>query len=142
MPHISGQQPPLRGRTWFWTNRGAGNTLKTKVDGAHEFVDGPLPNAILQSVYVRDDQKITCWNAEGRDAVGVVFNKLPDVLGRADPWKAVMEMPPVSGVLPDNEGGRELMDAMQALVRDSDGDLRTNWTGDPKGGGTSWWFMN
>lgn len=142
MPYASGKQPPLRGRTWFWTNHGSGNTLKTKVDGAHEFVDGPLPNAILQSVYVRDDQKITCWNAEGSDAVGVVYNKLPDVVGRADPWKAVIETPPVSGVLPDNEGGRELMDAMKTLVRESDGDLRTHWTGDPKGGGTSWWFMN
>jgi acetyl esterase len=142
MPYASGEQPPLTGRTWFWTNNGSGGTLKTKVDGAHEFVDGPLPNAILQSVYVRDDRKITCWNAEGSDEVGVVYNKLPDVVGRADPWEAVIETPPVSGELPVEGLGRELMDEMQALVRESDGDLRTGWTGDPKCAGPSWWFMN
>jgi hypothetical protein len=142
MPYASGEQPPLTGRTWFWTNNGSGGTLKTKVDGAHEFVDGPLPNAILQSVYVRDDRKITCWNAEGSDEVGVVYNKLPDVVGRADPWEAAIETPPVSGELPVEGLGRELMDEMQALVRESDGDLRTGWTGDPKCAGPSWWFMN
>jgi arylsulfatase A-like enzyme len=141
MPYLSGRQKPLTGRTWFWSNAGSGNTLKTKVDGAHEFTDGPLPQAIMQSVFVRDDQKITCWNAQGTDEVGVVYNRLPDVAGKPEPFKHVYEKPPVAGVVPVEGAGREQFDAMQQLIHDSEGDLAPTWTGDAEQAEYKWWFQ-
>jgi len=141
MPYLSGRKKMLTGRTWFWTNQGSGGTLKTKVDGAYEFVDGPLPEAIMQSVYIRDDQKITCWNALRTDEIGVEYNRLPDVAGKPEPFKWVDEKPPVAGKVPVEGRGRELFDAMQQMIHDADGDMAPTWSGAPKPAENRFWFL-
>lgn len=138
MPFITGQKAPPTGRTYFWSNACSGNTLKTKLDGAHEFSDEPLAKAIMQTVFVKDDWKITCWNSLGRDAVGAVYNHLPDVAGKQNSASLVIENPPVAGQLPVEGAGRALFDEMLQAIRDAEGGLAPTWTGTPDTGKYSW----
>lgn len=142
MPYLSGQQQPLTGRTWFWSNACKGNSLKVNLDGAHEFIDGPLPDAIMQSVYIRDDQKITCWNQSGSDEFGAVYNRLPDVAGKQDPASLVIEHPPVAGQVPVEGPGRVLFDEMLQMISESDGGVVPEWSGAPDLDKYSWWFID
>jgi arylsulfatase A-like enzyme/acetyl esterase/lipase len=141
LPYLTRQKAPPVGRTFFWANACSGNTLKTKLDGAHEFSDDPLPEAIMQTVLVKDDEKITCWNASGTDGIGAVYNRLPDVAGKPNPADFVTEKPPVSGQVPVEGPGRELLDEMVRMIRAADGGLTPTWSGAPADQMKKWkWF--
>ena len=96
----------------------------------------------MQTVLVKDEEKITCWNSSDRDIVGAVYNRLSDVAGRKDPAEHVLELPPVGGQTPVEGPGRELFEEMVALIRNSDGELIPTWSGSPEKKVTDyeWWF--
>ncbi len=131
MPYLAGRAEPPAGRTFFWANACSGSTLQTKLDGAREFSDDPLPEAMMQAVWVKDDEKISCWNPAGSKVTGVVYNRLPDVAGKNNPADFVIEKPPVAGQVPVEGPGRELLDEMTRMIRAADGGLTPTWSGAP-----------
>ena len=96
----------------------------------------------MQSVYIRDDQKITCWNQSGSDEFGAVYNRLPDVAGKQDPASLVIEHPPVAGQVPVEGPGRVLFDEMLQMISESDGGVVPKWSGAPDLDKYSWWFID
>jgi arylsulfatase A-like enzyme len=142
MPYWTGRKKPPTGRTFFWSNASRGGSLRDKVDGVYDFWDKPLPEALIQVVYVKDEEKITLWNPHGSDQFGAVYNKLPDVVGKANPAAYVMEHPPVAGQVPVEGPGRKLYDEMIELIRSSDNGITPTWSGCPTVDDYSWWFMD
>lgn len=143
LPYLKGSKEPPVGRTWFWANASRGGSLRTKIDGAHDFSDEPLPETMIQMVYIKDEEKITCWHALGTDLVGAVYNRLPDVVGRPDPAEHVVEHPPVAGQIPVEGASRMLFDEMIEMVRSSGDSLLPTWSGAPENQIeplSPWWF--
>ena len=141
MPYWSGAEPPSVGRTFFWSNASWGSSIKTKIDGAHDFWDDPLPETVIQAVYVKDEEKITCWNPSGSDVFGAVYSRLPDVAGKKDPASLVIERPPVAGQVPVEGPGRKRFEEMLKLISESDRGLSPDWSGAPDLGKHTWWFV-
>ena len=40
---------------------------------------------LMQYVYIKDDEKILCWNPQGTTTVGAVLGTLPDAMGPMPP---------------------------------------------------------
>ena len=85
---------------------------------------------IVHLAYVEDDQKLLCWIPQNEVAPGATYARLPNVVGKCDPAKALRERTPVAGTVPLQGHGRKLYENMKALIRTNGDELVPVWSGD------------
>jgi len=128
MPYINGNRPPLKGRTYFCALKGDTKT-KNKMSGVQEFTNARFSGDIVHLAYVEDDQKLLCWIPQNEVAPGATYARLPNVVGKCDPAKALRERTPVAGTVPSEGYGRMLYGNMKALIRTHGDELVPVWSG-------------
>jgi arylsulfatase A-like enzyme len=141
IPYLMGEKPPLTGRTYFCGNA----CRKGQMTGYAEFWDQQQAEAhegrLMQTVLIKDDQKILCWNPQGTDVLGAVHTQLPDVVGQPNPVELLREATPQAGVLPETRAGKSMFDELFRLIGSNQRGLQPDWSGAPKRESNqySWW---
>jgi hypothetical protein len=134
MPYITGNKPPLKGRTWFCS---LGGSLE-KLTGIKKFTRRQYDAEIVHLAYIQDDQKVLCWIPQDGTSPGAVYAELPNVIGKKNQSDLLAEPTPVSGVVPGKGAGRNLYKQMTELIHSSGDTMVPVWSGDRGKSSKSW----
>lgn len=135
MPFLIGKKPQPKGRIYFCGLDGDASIMT----GIESF-SGKKYKKVMHSVFIKDDEKILCWNPHNTDEVGVVYTHIPDVVGKNNPAELVKENTPVLNIIPIDGRGKELYQELIKMIKDQKDELCPTWSGDDESD-MNWWMI-
>jgi arylsulfatase B len=138
MPYLLGKKKQPKGRVFFC----ALDANSEKMTGIQNF-SGKKNTKIIHSVYIKDNEKILCWNTANTDEVGVSYARLPDVEFKNNAKELVRETPPTIGSKPEKKAAKALYNEFIQFVINQQDQLFTTWAGDDneEDKNIKWWMI-